>query len=45
MKTDTKKPSKKTQKYLGDRMYLEVILMIILIPVITFFLMRVFNVS
>ena len=45
MKTETKKISKKTRKYLGEKVYFEIILMVILIPVIVFFLMRVFNIS
>ncbi len=46
-KTKTKvkitKPNKKTQKYLGDRIYFEVILMIILIPTIVLFLIPIFQ--
>ena len=50
MKTNTKKPikkitkrKKKQQKYLGEMLYFEVILMIILIPTIVLFLVPIFQ--
>jgi len=42
-KTKTIRQKKKQQKYLGGRIYFEVILMVILIPTIALFLVSIFN--